>query len=146
MQVILHWALLHSRCNLLFLHGPILFSYWSNQISHGSILFSQRPILFSQWPNLISQGPILFSQRPILFSQGPILFSQRPILFSLWSSLISLGPILFSQRSNKLVKGTYRCRPSKGRRCIPDVIIWVHVKLIIVYKHDSRNFFPGTTG
>ena len=39
-----------------------------------------------------------------------------------------------------------RCRPSKGRRCIPDVIIWVPVKLIIVHKHDSRNFFPWHHG
>ena len=34
-----------------------------------------------------------------------------------------------------------RCRQSKGRRCIPDVIIWVHVETYLnVYgKNDSTN-------
>ena len=40
----------------------------------------------------------------------------------------------------KILKKT-RCRPSKGQRCIPDVIVKLNVKLIIVYEHDSRNFY-----
>ena len=34
-----------------------------------------------------------------------------------------------------------RCRPSKGRRCIPDVIIEVHVEtyLNVYEKNDSTN-------
>ena len=34
-----------------------------------------------------------------------------------------------------------RCRPSKGRRCIPDVIMWVHVEtyLNVYEKNDSTN-------
>ena len=84
---------------------------------------------------------------------NPILQHER-----IKQSIYFWSPLMYTGQKT-------RCRPSKGRRCIPDVIIEVHVetymnvyeqndssnqcaqhKLKIFAKHDSRNFFPWHHG
>ena len=65
--------------------------------------------------------------------------------FSLFSVIIFIflyqfGVKFFLSFLISICKIPTRCRPSKGRRCIPDVFIWVHVETYLnVYGHCEQH-------